>query len=78
MRAPLDPNAKVGERVGEYGQYLGTARPAQVLEQRREVACGEVFGWSLLRAGTRVTSVAADCVQLADGDVTVDVRLAWG
>jgi Heparinase II/III-like protein/Heparinase II/III N-terminus len=51
-------------RVGLYSPYLGSSRPAPVIEIRFEVAPGQIFGWSLLRPGARVVAASDELLEV--------------
>jgi hypothetical protein len=61
-----------------YSPTSGTIRASKTLELTATIEPGELFGWSILRPGTTVVSVAPDELILwREGDENVHVPLAW-
>jgi hypothetical protein len=72
----LGPNAEVGRRDDWYSPALGTKVPSAVIEDRRTVAGGEPFGWSLLREGAGAVELSSErLVVTSDAGSAVTVPL---
>lgn len=63
---------------GPYAPYLGTLESSPVLVDRREVAAGEVFGWSLLRPPWEVAAVSEERVAFSGPEGLLEVPLTPG